>query len=251
MQVVVDDLLIEYQQSGDGGDAILLLHGWGDSHKTFSDLQEHLAISHRVIGLDLPGFGHSQAPDVPWGLNDYAKFVNKFLYKIHVKKLHAIVGHSNGGALAICGVGEGILSADKLILIAASGIRNRQKGKRMVLKVVAKTGKTLTFWLPNIHKQKLRKRLYGAVGSDILVTPHLQETFKRTVRQDVQHQAKQIQIPTLLIYGDQDKDTPPLYGEIYHNLINGSTLEIIGGAGHFVHHDKPDNIVKLIEEFLG
>lgn len=85
----------------------------------------------------------------------------------------------------------------------------------------------------------------------MLVMPQLQETFKKTVRQDVQVDAAQILEPTLLIYGEKDRATPPLFGEIYQNLINGSMLEIVGGAGHFVHHDKPKEVNLLVEEFLG
>lgn len=249
MQVIVDSLLTQYEQSGAGTRTILLLHGWGDDHRTFTHLQKSLSKHHKVVSLDLPGFGASQAPGSVWNLDDYAKFVNHFLQKLGLKSV-AIIAHSNGAAVAIRGLAQNELGAEKLVVLGGAGIRDRQKGKKLALKVVAKTGKVATFWLPKRHKQKLQKMLYGAAGSDMLVAPHLQETFKKTVAQDVQADAKKLTVPVLLVYGENDRATPVLYGRIFEQLISHATLEVVGGAEHFVHHDKPEQVEKLIEEFL-
>lgn len=249
MQVVVDSLLTHYEQTGKGKQTVLLLHGWGDNLHTFKDLQKFLTEKYTVQSLDLPGFGSTQAPATVWDLDNYADFVNAFLKKIKSDP-YAIVAHSNGAALAIRGLSTKKLVAKKLVVLGASGIRNRQKGRRFVIKVIAKTGKVATFWLPATQKQKLRKALYGASGSDMLVAPHIQETFKKTVKQDVQADASKLRLPVLLIYGEADKATPPLYGEIFHQLMSDSTLEIISGATHFVHHDKPQLVHDMIGDFL-
>lgn len=249
MNIVVNGLLTNYHRTG-SGKTIVLLHGWGDSLETFSDLQARLTSEYDVITLDLPGFGKTQAPEEVWGLTNYAHFVAEALKKLGVKDVYAYVAHSNGASVAIRGLGQGILSAEKVVLLGAAGIRNRQLGKRLVLKIVAKTGKVATFWLPISTRKKLQKALYGAVGSDMLVAPHLQETFKRTVREDVQADAQKIAIPTLLIYGEKDRATPVLYGQIYHEIIDGSRLETIGSAGHFVHQDNPVEVAKMLKEFL-
>ena len=83
-----------------------------------------------------------------------------------------------------------------------------------------------------------------------MVAPHLQETFKRTVREDVQSDAQKLSVPTLLIYGENDRATPVLYGQIYHQIIDGSRLEIVGQAEHFVHQDNPAVVARLLGEFL-
>lgn len=249
MQVVVESLLTEYQESGKGKRAVLLLHGWGDTHKTFAQLQAELAKKFTVISLDLPGFGNTQPPNEVWDLSNYAGFVKSFLSKIDREKIHAVVGHSNGSALAIHAVAEKMLQPSKLVLLSAAGIRDRQKIRRFVLKIIAKLGKLATFWLPRSTKQKLRKKLYGTVGSDLLVAPHIQETFKKTVRQDVQKDAAKIDIPTLLVYGDKDTATPKQYGEIYASAIPDASLEVLPGE-HFIHHDQQEQTTKLIQEFL-
>jgi pimeloyl-ACP methyl ester carboxylesterase len=250
MQAVVNGLLTSYESRGNGKQTILLMPGWGDSLATFRGLQTELAKKFTTVSVDLPGFGASAAPQQVWGLDEYAQFVDSFLKKIGVKRPHVIIGHSNGGAVAIRGLSQNTLTTDKLVLIGSAGIRDQQKGKKTALKIIAKTGKAVTFWLPTRTKQKLRQKLYTAAGSDMFVVPHLEETFKKTVSQDVQTDAKKLTAPTLLIYGDQDTSTPPVYGEIFHNHINGSTLEVIANAGHFVHHDQPETVAKLITEFI-
>lgn len=248
-QIVVDDLLTTKTQVGTSKKVILLIHGWGDSHETFKALQESLGDTFTTVSFDLPGFGVAQAPSEVWGLDEYAQFTKHFLEKNNLTPT-AIIAHSNGGALALRGLATGNLATEKLIIIGGAGIRNKQKGRKAVLKLIAKTGKVATLWLPEHHKQKLRKKLYGVAGSDMLVAPHLQETFKKTVAQDVQSDAEKIMIPTLLIYGENDTATPPLFGEIFHQIIENSTLQIVGGAGHFVHQDRSPEVVASIKEFL-
>lgn len=252
MHVVVESLLTNYHQRGSGKQQILLLHGWGDTAETFKTLEEQLtkdSKKYHLTALDLPGFGATQIPTQVWGLEDYADFVQAFVKKVGLKPI-AMIAHSNGAAVAIKAIASGKVSPDKLVLIGAAGIRDKQKARKLGLKVVAKTGKVATFWLPRRHKRKLQEKLYGAAGSDMLKVPHLQETFKRTVAEDVQQEAATITIPTLLIYGENDRATPPSYGELYHRLIPHSSFKLVKGAEHFVHQDEPEQVARLIEEFV-
>ncbi len=249
MNVVVDNLLTSYKLTGKGR-LVLLLHGWGDSSQGLSALQKVLSRKYEVLALDMPGFGGSQAPEQAWDLDDYSRFIRSALSKLNLEQPYAVVGHSNGGALAIRAVRLGMIQPSKLILLAASGVRDAGGARRVLLMVVAKAGKAATFWLPARYRNGLRRRLYGAAGSDMLAVPHMQETFKKTVRQDVQDDAAALDVPTLLVYAGHDDAAPPSYGRRYHRLIKGSRLEIIEDAGHFLHIDMPDEVDRLIEEFL-
>ena len=249
MQAVVDSLLTNYSHYGKGEQQVLLIHGWGDSLKTFSELEKNLQKKYQVTSVDLPGFGSTQMPDSVWGLANYAKFVQHFCDKIKLSP-QVVIAHSNGAAVAIKALANQNLTPKKVVLIGASGIRNKHKLRKLGLKVIAKTGKAATFWLPRYHKKKLQQKLYGAAGSDMLKVPHMQETFKKTVREDVQKDAVTINVPTLLIYGENDRATPPEYGELYHRLIQHSTLKLVKGAEHFVHQDQTEQVAKLIEEFI-
>jgi pimeloyl-ACP methyl ester carboxylesterase len=249
MNVVVDGLMTSYQKTGKG-QPLIFLHGWADSAKTFNVMAGYLASNYSIIALDLPGFGGSQAPDKPWTLDDYADFVAKWVDKIRVKNAAAFIGHSNGGAIAIKGLASGKLKAEKLILLASAGVRDQYGLKKSVLKAAAKTGKILTAPLPDQSKKKLRGKFYGAIGSDLTLLPHMEETFKKVVNEDVQAEAANLKVPTLLIYGDMDDSTPPKYGKLLHQAIPGSQIEFLTGVGHFLHHEQPDEVGARILSFL-
>jgi len=249
VNIVVNGLLTNYQLQGKGK-LVLLLHGWGDSSKGLADLQIALGKTYQVLALDLPGFGGSQPPKKAWNLDDYADFLAAVLKKLELKQPYAIVGHSNGGAVAIRAVGQDKLRPQKLVLLAASGIRHKHGARKAVLRAVAKTGKLATARLPGRFRQALRQSLYTAAGSDLLVVPGMEGTFKRTVAQDVQADAASIDEPTLLIFGEQDKAVPPADGERYHQLLVNSQLEVLQGVGHFVHLEQPTQVAKRIQDFL-
>jgi len=248
MQIVVNGLLTSYQRSGNGKQ-LLILHGWGDSSGGWRKFADLLAKDYEVITIDLPGFGGSQAPESAWGLTEYANFVAAFVDKLDLK-LAILIGHSNGGAIAIRGLSSGVLTTTKLVLLASAGIRNEYKGRNKALRLITKAGKAVTSPLPRTVKKKLQRKVYATVGSDMLVAEHLQETFKKVVTDDVRGDARKVTIPTLLMYGQNDQSAPVRYGEIFHEQMSNSTLEILPGTEHFLHLEQPDKVLKLIREFL-
>lgn len=249
MQVIVDDLITNCELTGKGK-LVLLLHGWGDNLHGLRHLQAALAKHYQVLTVDLPGFGSSEAPKTVWDLDNYAHFTADLLKKLELPETYAVIGHSNGGAITIRAISLHLLDPERVVLLAASGIRTQQHARRFALKVIAKTGSAATVWMPDRYRQALRKSLYGAAGSDLLVMPQLQETFKKTVRQDVQADARLVTMPTLLIYAADDQAVPLVSGQRYKQLIPNSKLEVIEAAGHFVHLDQPQQVSNLIERFL-
>lgn len=249
MNVVVNGLMTNYQKVGKGDKTIVMLHGWGDSSQTFSKLSEKLQDIYEILLLDLPGIGQTQAPETAWGLDDYANFVQAWLQKVGIKDVYAVIAHSNGGAIAMRAVATHQLKPKKIVFLAAAGIRNNHKLKRRLLKVVSKGGKVITSPLPGHTKIKIRNRFYKRIGSEVGLFPHMEATFRKIITQDTQTDAKNIKVPTLLIYGKSDKVTPVGYGKIFHGLIDESRLEVIE-AGHFLHQEQPDKIASLITKFL-
>lgn len=249
MQVVVDDLMTSYEKIGKGP-TVLLLHGWGDTHASFKALSKELASRYTVIAPDLPGFGGTQAPYHAWGVDQYCDFVARFLAKINQRNVFAIVGHSNGGTIAVRGLASGHLSAQKLVLLASAGVRDVYKGRKKALRIAAKAARAATAPLPKPLQTKLKKKAYKFIGSDMFVAEHLQETFKRVVTDDVQAEARMIKLPSLILYGANDTATPPSYGKLFSQAITGSELHIVEGAGHFVHHDQPQQVTSFVKEFL-
>ena len=249
MNVVVDGLITNYHKTG-SGKTIILLHGWGSSKETFKDIESHLKDHNSLLAVDLPGFGGTQPPPKTWNLEDYALFVAAWLAKIGENKTHAIVGHSFGGSIAIKGLSTSILSADKLILLASAGVRKHKNSRKRLLKATAKSGKIATFILPHQIQAKVRNKFYKAIDSDSNLLPNMEVTFRLIVGEDVQSAAKKLQLPTLLVYGNEDRNTPLRYGEILARLIPSAKLDVLPGVGHFPHEEQPVIVSQKITEFL-
>jgi pimeloyl-ACP methyl ester carboxylesterase len=248
MRIIVDGLATNYEQTGSGR-TLLILPGWAGKSSDWKLIGSSLSKKFEVITLDLPGFRVTESPKEPWGLDNYAVFISDFLTKINVVP-YAIIGHSNGGAISIRGVSSSALKPQKLVLLASAGIRGEYKGRNRALRMIAKTGKVFTMPLPKSTKNKIRSKVYKTIGSDMLVAEHLQDTFKKIIGDDVRQDAAKITIPTLLIYGEADEQTPVKYGELFHEAILGSTLEILPGAGHFAFQDRETDVTISIKEFL-
>lgn len=245
MQVMVESLPTHFERLGDGqAPKILLVHGWGDNLRSWHNFQTKLAEKYDVVAVDLPGFGGTELPPSAWTLDSYATFLAAFLRKISFKPF-AVIAHNSGGAIAIRGLAGGGLKADRLVLLDSAGIRSEYRGRQNVWQIITRTGKILTYPLPKNVKKRLRQKIYMKVGGNNLVHSRMQATFKRIVTDDVQSDAARLDVPTLLVYGEDDLSTPPAYGKILHNLIKGSRLEIVPGGGHFVHLDKPDEVLEL------
>ncbi len=249
MTIIVDGYAVHYEKVGKGP-VILALHGWGDSLSTFAQLTKKLQESYTVIALDLPGFGATDAPREPFTLEIYARFVAQFVAKIEAGDLYAIIGHSNGGAIAIKGTSLGILQPKALLLLASAGIRSTYKGRKKAIRLMAKAVKLPTKLLPGHMQKSLKKKAYAKLGSDLFVAEGLQETFKLIVGEDVLLESAMITVPTLLLYGSEDTATPPEYGELYKKQIEKSRLKIIQNADHFLHHTHHAETLQEIEQFL-
>lgn len=249
MNVVVNGLMTHYERRG-SGPVVLLLHGWGDSQKTFAN-QSSLSDDFELISLDLPGFGDTETPKETFGLQEYARFVADFTSKIGISRVYAIIGHSNGGAIAIKACSHGLLRPNKLVLLASSGIRSEYRGKKKLLRITAKSMKYPTKVLPKRLQTSIKKRAYSAIGSDMFVAEKLQETFKRVISEDLQSQAVKVLCPSLLVYGTEDTATPVEYGQIFSDILPDSKLKILNGAGHFLHQTHSSEVNTLLAAFLG
>lgn len=249
MNVIVNGLLASYQKIGKGKN-LVFLHGWGDNSQTFDQISEILKDKYTLLLLDMPGFGGTEPPPEAWGLSDYAKFVNSWLEKIDAGQVFAVIGHSYGGSIAIVGANSAYVKPDKVVLLASGGIRNKNFVRKKALYLAAKTFKAPVRALFPKRAEKIKKGFYRKIGSDLLLVPHMRETFIKMVREDVQTPARSVKQPTLLVYGDKDHETPISYAKILNAAIPNSHLEIIHGAGHFLHQEQPVAIAQLIEDFL-
>ncbi len=249
MKIIVQNLAVEYLDEG-LGNVILFLHGWQDDLHTFDSVTPFLSQENRVIRLDLPGFGKSEMPKEPWELNRYIKFVSDFVKKLGLD-VDVIIGHSFGGRIAIKGTAEKIFQPRRIVLLGSAGTAKRKTFRNSILKIIAKIGKCITYIPPLIFwRNQLRKKIYRLIGSDYLDAGALQKTFLKIISEDLVTAAGKIIVPTLLIWGVDDTETPLSDGKKLSETIPDAELKIIKEAGHFAHKEKPEEVAELIKEFL-
>ncbi|MDR0591266.1 MAG: alpha/beta hydrolase [Candidatus Nomurabacteria bacterium] len=252
MKLVVDGLMTEYIDRGKGK-VILFLHGWGSDAAVFGGLFKELEDKYRVIGLNFPGFGGTDEPPEVWSVQDYVDFTKKFIDKLDLKDIYAIVGHSFGGRVMLKSVSSGQIAAKKLIFIDTAGVKQKTTLKLFVYKAIAKTGKVI-FGLPGLKKfsGKLKDRLYGAAGAKDYVNATsevMKEIFKKVIDEDLSQDIAKIKQPSLVVWGADDEMTPASDLEEYgKNRV--MQVNIIDDAGHYVFIDQPEKTIKLIKEFL-
>ena len=238
-QLVAGNVLSSYTEAGKGN-PLVLLHGWGCCAGTFKDLQEDLSEKFRVVAVDFPGFGRSEEPKEIWGCAEYAQWTQQFLKKINI---HApvILGHSFGGRIAL--VLHSRIPVSKLILTGSPGITAAGRPPK----------KTWATYLPDcLKKGILRECLIKMAGSDDYkrATPHMREVLKKVIAEDLRPYAAKISIPTLLIWGANDKETPPATGKDFNATIHASTLEIMADCGHYAFLENKNAFLDLINKFL-
>jgi len=271
-QIVINNLLISYSEvQGSSTQTLLFLHGWRSNKEVWNGVIKRIReLENERIGcylIDLPGFGQSQNPhpnplpkgegELGWKVGDYANVVAEFIRKLELKNV-IIVGHSFGGRVAIklaanispqpplnLRGGEGVIS--KLVLVDSAGFA-MEASKKIITKAAAKIAKP--FFKPDFM-QPLRRKIYQKIGAeDYLATPELQKTFVNVTSEDLSDDMKKIQAPTLIIFGENDKETPVTYGELMRFLIPDTKLLILKSAGHFSFLDKPEEFVEALLKFV-
>lgn len=149
-----------------------------------------------------------------------------------------LVGHSFGGRVAIYIAGE-TTWASAIVLIDSAGVIPR-RGIGYYYKV---------------YKYKLLKKLglpnsnYGSEDYQKL-SGIMKETFVRVVNQDLTPMLKNVVVPTLIVWGENDKDTPLYMANIIHKNITNSRLNILEGAGHYSYLDNYNQFIGIMKNFL-
>jgi pimeloyl-ACP methyl ester carboxylesterase len=253
----VQGLPLRYLRSAPRAEAtptpVLALHGWGASVALMEPVVERLGrLGHDVLAFDLPGFGATPPPPVPWGVNDYAQFVLAALDALGIAQTH-LLGHSFGGRISLVLAGESPARVGKLVLADSAGVPPKRDP---LAEARLNTFKTVRGGLEAVGAAGLSSRLRawygGRYGSaDYQQTSGvMRETFVRVVNQDLRPYAARIQCPALLFWGDQDVDTPLWQGRALEQLIPDAGLVVLAGAGHYSYLDKIDEFIRVTDYFL-
>lgn len=233
------------------GEPVVLLHGWGASSQSLAPLCEALADAFRVLAVDLPGFGWSQAPPAAWGIAEYAGHVERLLQEAGVGRA-ALVGHSFGGRIAISLAARQPALVSRLVLVASAGTRPRRRAGYYVRVAIAKLARRF-FSLPGwgATGERIIARVSGRLGSrDYRAAGPMRPTLVKVVNEDLTPLLPAIQAPTLILWGDQDQEVPKSAMETMADRIPRSRLVVFGGAGHFPFLDAPEKFCGMVKAFL-
>jgi len=231
------------------GPPVLVLHGWGASIEAAYPIVTGLAPVARVYVLDLPGHGQSDLPPAPWGVQEYQAFVAAFMDALGIER-PAIVGHSNGGRIAIRMAATEPARVGRLVLVDSAGIRPKRTLRYYRRVGMAKVGKYAARYLGTAG-ERLRARIVGRVASaDYAAAGEMRPTLVRLVNSDLREYLPQVCVPTLLVWGANDTDTPLSDARLMEKLIPDAGLVVLEGAGHYSYLDQSAHFARIVSHFL-
>lgn len=240
--VKIKDTRAYYEKDGKG-EPVLLLHGWGGRTESVKPIFDILKTRFAVYSLDLPGFGRSYTPAIPWQSSDYGLFLKEFLENLKIERVN-LIGHSFGGKIGIWLSSHYPSMIKKLVLISPSAIKPKRKLDYYLKVFIAKTAKT---FLPT----NLKDRIYEKIGSkDYKSAGRMKPTLIKVLKEDFKPLLCKILAPTLIVWGENDDQTPFYQGRIMEKEIKGSRLVIIKNGGHFCYLDDPQYFSSCVLDFL-
>lgn len=240
MTINVDDKKINCIQYGKGED-IVLLHGWGQNIEMMNPLGKKLENKYRITIIDLPGHGLSMEPNDDTTIYDYADTVKKVLDELNIEN-PSIIGHSFGGRIAIIYASK--YKVNKLILFGAPCIRqnNNISLKVKMLKKLKKVPGLNHF--EEFAKKHIGSRDYKNAG----VT--MRKILVNTVNEDLTDCAKKIECPTLLIWGDNDTESPLEEARILEKIMKDAALIVYESGTHYAYLEFINPISRVIKSFI-
>lgn len=237
----IDGININYIDYGKkNANAIVLLHGWGQNIEMMRMLGDPFKEKYRIIILDFPGFGLSEEPKEVIGVDGYTCILEKLLNKLNIKN-PILIGHSFGGRVAVKFSSRNDVS--KVILLSPALRGHDKKGLRVkLLKVMKKVPllKELEFWAKN----HIGSRDYKAAS------PMMKQVLVKTVNEDLSFDAKKINVPVILIYGDLDSEVPEEDTKEYEKLIPDCGLIMYEGCTHFAYLERLNQTINIINNFI-
>jgi len=258
----LNGLKIRYLESGKGNDRhVLFIHGLGSSADRWLGIPGALSTNFHTIALDLPGFGESDKPaTMDYTIENFKETIVEFMNKIAINDgKTSIVGHSLGGYIAAEVTIEVKSQVERLVLIDSSGML---KKPTPLLEEYLKVAIYPT-------KDKVRKVFEQMVADPTRIPSKLVEgfitrinlanakyAFKSTLENSANTQVglgrlKLIgDIPTLILWGSEDKVIPTEHSRLFKEGIANSHIEIILDAGHAPFAEKPEQICEILRNFL-
>jgi pimeloyl-ACP methyl ester carboxylesterase len=256
-----------------GGQPVVFVHGLAGSWPNWLEQLPVFAREHRVLTLDLPGFGHSPMPAKPISISGYARLLDRLLGQLGIDAA-AVVGNSMGGFIAAELAIAFPQRVERLVLVSAAGIStyDNRPGMR-VLPVLRRAQRVLeasSAWVASksdtvVRRARLREaalnvvvshpgRLPAALAAEQVrgagkpgFLPALQAIFEY----DFRERLPEIACPTLIVWGDRDRMVPLRDADVFAELIPNSRKVVFADTGHMSMLERPAAFNELLDGFLG
>ncbi|NPC55204.1 alpha/beta hydrolase [Caenimonas sp. S4] len=267
----VNGLNVHLRDEGPHNDPvpIVLLHGTSASLHTWEGWTQALRDKRRVIRFDLPGFGLTGPnPENDYSTEAYVQFVRAVMDKLGVQRF-VLAGNSLGGQIAWSAAAAMPDRVDRLILVDASGYppesMTTPQSIPLGFRIAATPGLRLLsrYTLPRGVVESTLRSVYGDPSK---VTPELVDlysdmTLRRGNRKALSRRIeqgytgnvgllKQIQAPTLVLWGGKDRLMPLEFGQRFVRDIAGARLVVFEDLGHVPHEEDPSRTVDEVRRFL-
>jgi pyruvate dehydrogenase E2 component (dihydrolipoyllysine-residue acetyltransferase) len=247
---------LRYLREGDGGDAVVLLHGFGGDLNNWLFATPALAETHTVYALELPGHGGSSKDVGPGDVDFLVDAVVQFLDSQGVDRAH-LVGHSLGGLVAASVALRDPRRALSLTLVASAGLGEEingeylrgfiEAGSRRELKpalelLFADTSQVTRQLVDDVLRYK---RIDGVDGALRSIADHVFGDGRQHVL--VGDRLAELGVPLLVVWGQEDRIIPP---EHARHVPEGAEVHVLEGSGHSPHMEAAGNVNRVMERFL-
>jgi pimeloyl-ACP methyl ester carboxylesterase len=268
--ISIGNINTHYWDEGDSESVIVLVHGINASVAFWENNIFEFAKKHRVIAVDLVGFGDTDKPSLSYDINVLAQFLKSFLDALKIKKC-CLAGHSLGGAVCVQFTLSFPSVVEKLVLVSSVGFDRKLPlplrlltlptvGKalvRLTKKVVAKAIRLYTYNKACISDEFIEniRRINQLPGAQHTLISLLQNNanfggIRKRVLNPIMQQLEKLTIPVLIIWGREDKllSVKGAYKAV--QLIPGAELYIFAKCGHIPQMEHTDKFNQLVEEFF-
>jgi pimeloyl-ACP methyl ester carboxylesterase len=261
---------VNYAEIGEG-EPILFVHGLAGCWQNWIENLPHFGRNHRAIALDLPGFGDSPMPSWPIDMPAYGRLIHDFCEKLGIERVAALVGNSMGGFVGTEAAIDRPSRFERLVLVSAAGIgfaRAFDSSLRewaslhaleAAMSLLARPHRT---WLARRrgrryafaglvrYPNRLRPELLAELIDPGLLSPGFPASIRAIRGYHTHHRLAEIEIPTLIVWGLNDRIVPVRDAIGYHRLIPGSRMEIFERTGHLPQLERPARFNHLLDDFI-
>ena len=239
---------------------ILLIHGFASSTYTFRRIIPLLQKKFSIIAVDLPGFGKSEkSTSFVYSFENYAKLMIECIHKFGFANTH-IVAHSMGGQIALNMARIAPDKINKLILLSSSGYLKRSKKLLIISSYLPFFEKVIHYY---IGRKDVKYHLGNVFFNQSLINDELVREFGRPLAEKgfykalirlIRHregdllpkQLQDIQVPTLLIWGEEDRVVPVEVGKQLVQDLPDAKLITYEKTGHLITEERPELVFKNI-----